>query len=181
MLANLWLPIVLASAAVFFASFLSWMVLQFHKQDWAKTEQEDRLMQLIREGNTPQGNYMFPYCASGEEMKSEAFQQKYKAGPVGTLSVYPPGQGMGKKLGLTFAYSLAANFCIAYLATLALTPGAAFMPVFRFVSTASFLTHFSGVICECIWFHKRITGNLIDSLIFAALTGAIYGAMWPAA
>ncbi|MGD9853758.1 MAG: hypothetical protein AB7U20_02290 [Planctomycetaceae bacterium] len=180
MIASLWLPILLSSVAVFFASFLSWMVLQFHKQDWIKTDQEDRLMQLVREGNVAPGNYVFPYCSSSEEMKSEAFQQKYKAGPNGTLTVFPPGEGMGKKLGLTFVYFLAANFCIAYLATLALTAGAEFMPVFRFVSTASFLTHFAGVICECVWFHKRITGNLIDSLMFAAITGAIFGAMWPA-
>ena len=36
MLVSLWLPIVLSAVALFFASFLSWMVLQLHKQDWKK-------------------------------------------------------------------------------------------------------------------------------------------------
>lgn len=181
MLTNLWLPILLSTTAVFFASFLSWMVLQFHRQDWVKTSEEDRLMELVRDGNIPAGNYMFPSCASSEEMNSEAFQRKYKAGPNGTLSVFPPGAGMGPKLGLQFAYFLAATFCVAYLATLALTPGSPFLPVFRFVSTATFLTHFAAVIPGCIWFHIRITGHFIDAVVFAAITGAIFGVMWPGA
>ncbi|MBX3436768.1 MAG: hypothetical protein KF861_04695 [Planctomycetaceae bacterium] len=179
MLANLWLPILLASVAVFFASFLSWMIVQLHKRDWAPTSEEDRLMQLVREGHVPPGSYMFPYASSAEEMKGEAFQEKCKSGPNGILIVFPPGEGMGKKLGLTFAYFLVANFCIAYLATLALPAGADFMSVFRFTSTAAFLTHFAAIVPNRIWFHQRITGHLIDGLVFTAIIGAVYGAMWP--
>lgn len=40
MLTSLLLPVLLSGVALFFASFLSWMVLQFHKQDWVKLDKE---------------------------------------------------------------------------------------------------------------------------------------------
>ena len=45
---SLILPIVISGVALFFASFLSWMVLQLHKQDWVKLAQEDKFMESAR-------------------------------------------------------------------------------------------------------------------------------------
>lgn len=181
MLASLWLPILLSSGAIFFASFLSWMILQFHAKDWIKADAEEDVMNFVREKSIPAGNYMFPCHTSPEEMKSAEFQKKYQEGPTGTLSVFPPWEPMGKKLGFTFLFYLAATFCIAYLSTLALGSGSDFMAVFRFVSTAAFLTHFAAVIPGCIWYRHRITGHFIDALVYAVLTGAIFGGLWPSA
>ena len=56
--------------------------------DWAKLPDEDTFSKTLREMELPPGSYMFPYHGSTEEMKSEEFQQKWKAGPVGTLTVF---------------------------------------------------------------------------------------------
>lgn len=180
MLLSLWIPIVAASVALFFASFLSWMVVQLHRRDWVKLAKEDQFMQAVRECEIPIGSYMFPGCDSAEEMKSEAYAKKWEAGPCGILTVYPR-ISMGKNLSLTFLYFLVINFCLAYLATLGVQPGADFMAVFRFVSTAGFMTYFAAIVQHAIWFHSRIVGHVLESIAYAAISGAIFAAMWPTA
>ena len=177
---SLILPIVLSGVALFFASFLSWMVLQLHKQDWVKLAQEDKFMEGVQGCDISPGSYMFPGFNSKAEMMSEEYAKKEKVGPHGIMTVFGPIR-MGRNLGLTFVYFLVASFCLAYLTRLALEPGADFMTVFRFVSTAGFLTFFSAIVPHAVWFKCRIVGHLIESIAYAAIIGAIFGAMWPAA
>ena len=73
---SLILPIVISGVALFFASFLSWMVLQLHKQDWVKLAQEDKFLEAARGCDLSPGSYMFPGCNSPEEAKSEAHVKK---------------------------------------------------------------------------------------------------------
>lgn len=184
MLTSLLIPIVLATVAVFFASFLSWMVLQLHRDDWKKLSKEDEFLQAVRSLDIAPGNYMFPGCNSPEEAKTEEHQKKWAAGPCGILTVYGPvnmGANMGRNLGLTFFYFLGVNFCLAYLATLGVDRGAAFMTVFRFVSTAGLMTFLAAIVPHAIWFGGRIVGHVIESIAFAAISGAIFAAMWPKA
>lgn len=180
MLLSLWMPIVIGAVALFFASFLSWMVVQLHKDDWKKVLQEDDLMDAVRKCDLPVGSYMFPGCANAGEMKSEAYAKKWEAGPCGIMTIYPK-VNMGRNLGLTFVYFLVINFCLAYLATLALKPGADFLAVFRFVTTAGILTFLAAIVQHAIWFHNRIVGHIIESLVYAAISGAIFAVMWPKA
>ena len=63
----------------------------------------------------------------------------------------------------------------------ALAPGAERMEVFRFVAMVSFMTFFGAIVCHAIWFHSRIVGHLIESVAYAAITGAVFGLLWPAA
>lgn len=177
---SLILPIVISGVALFFASFLSWMVLQLHKQDWVKLAQEDKFLEAARGCDLSPGSYMFPGCNSPEEMKSAEFTKKIEAGPRGVMTVFDK-VSMGRNLGQTFVYFLVASFCLAYLTTLAIPKGGDFMKVFRFVSTAGFLTFFSAIVPHAIWFKCRIVGHLIESIAFAAIIGAIFAAMWPAA
>ncbi len=179
MLASLILPIVLSAVALFFASFLSWMVLQLHRQDWVKIAREDDLIRCVRELGISRGNYAFPACETKAEMNSDAFKQKMQTGPSGVLTVFPPFS-MGRNLGLTFVYFLVVSFCLAYLATLGVAPGADFMAVFRFVSTAALLAFLPAIVQHAIWFHCRIVGHVIESIVYAAIVGAIFAAMWPA-
>lgn len=178
MLTSLMLPIVLSAVALFFASYLSWMVLPFHRQDWIKLAREDQLMQAVRECEIPIGNYMFPAAGSHAETRSAEYAAKWAIGPCGILSIYPK-VNMLRNLGLTFVYFLVVSFCLAYLGTLALPKGAEFMPVFRFVSTAALLTFLASIVQHAIWFHARIVGHVIESLAYAAIIGAIFAAMWP--
>ena len=179
-LTSLLLPILLAAVAVYFASALSWMVSGIHGGDWRKLPNEEAFLASVKAANPPPGAYMFPGVASHKDGQNPEFQAKYKAGPRGVVTVFPE-VNMGRNLALTFAYFLAATFCLAYLASLALPPGAGFMKVFRFVATAGLLTHFAAIVPHAVWFRCRIAAALVDSLVFAALTAAIFAALWPKA
>src|SRR5437016_12042246 len=66
----LWLPILLSAVIVFFASFIMHMVLSYHKSDYRKLPDEDRVTDAMRSAGVTRGPaYFFPYC-SFEEMKS---------------------------------------------------------------------------------------------------------------
>ena len=81
MVFTLWLPILLCGVALFFASFLSWMVLPIHKKDWVKMNNEVDFMQKVRELDISIGSYTFPGWDTSDEMKSEEFQKKFEKGP----------------------------------------------------------------------------------------------------
>lgn len=180
MLTSLLIPIALSAVALFFVSFLSWMIFQLHKDDWKKIGAEDAFIDMVRNQNLSRGNYMFPCCDTPEEMKSEAYQQKWNEGPCGIITVFPK-VSMGKNLLLTFVYFLVISFALAYLSTLAIAPGAEFMTVFRFVATAGLLIFLSATVQHAIWFHNRIIGHIIESILYAVIVGLIFGLMWPAA
>ena len=159
MLTQLILPIVLSTVALFFASFLSWMVFQLHKQDWSPLAKEEEFMATVGAYNLPVGSHMFPFAKSNDEMKSEAFQKKYAAGPRGIITIMPQAN-MGVLLGLTVLYFFGCSFLLGYLATIAFKPGAEFMEVFRFIFTAAFMTFEAAMISQSIWFKARIVGHL---------------------
>ena len=179
MLSNLWLPVVLSAVALFFASFLSWMIVQLHKQDWIKLKNEDEFLAAARQVGLTRGSYMFPSCNTPEEMKSETFKKKWEAGPCGIITVFPK-VNMLWKLALTFVYFLVVSFCLAYLATIALTPATSFIDVFRFFATAALLTFLSAIVQHAIWFHCRIVGHVIESVVYAIITASIFATFWPA-
>jgi len=165
---------------IFFASLLSCIVLQLHKKDWRKLRKEDEFIAAVRQCEIPQGSYMFPMTESLAEMKNEEFQRKFDAGPRGIVTVFGE-MNMGVVLVLTLIYFFVLSFMLAYLSTIALKPGAPFLDVFRFVSTAGLMTFLSAIVHHAIWFRTRIVGHIIDSIAYAILTGLIFAAMWPKA
>ncbi|MBS0264323.1 MAG: hypothetical protein JSS02_20460, partial [Planctomycetes bacterium] len=178
MLLSLALPIVLSAIALFFTSFLSWMILELHKHDWKKLDKEDAFLAGAAQCELTPGNYMFPGCSSHAEARSEEFQKKYAAGPRGCLTVLPV-TNMGKNLGLTFLYFLVVSTLLGYLGTIAFQPGAKFLEVFRLFSTAALLTFLSGIIQHSIWFRVRVVGHIIESVLYAAVTATIFASLWP--
>ena len=75
----LWLPILVSTVLVFFASFLMHMVLTYHRSDYRKLPDEDRVLDALRSaGVTPGRTYHFPYCTH-KEMKSPEAQEKLEA------------------------------------------------------------------------------------------------------
>jgi hypothetical protein len=85
---TLWLPILISTAALFFASFLSWMVLRLHEKDWHKMPDEDRIIDAIRESSVPDGNYMFPGTESMREMNDPEYVAVQMAGRMGFRLIY---------------------------------------------------------------------------------------------
>lgn len=180
MTASLALPIFVSAIALFFASFLSWMVIQLHKKDWQAIPKEEEFMAATAACNIPEGNYMFPMAKDMKEMQTPEFQAKYAAGPRGILTILPK-TNMGANLFLTFLYFLAVSFALANLASIVFKAGTEFLPLFRFVFTAAFPIFVAGIVQHSIWFRVRIVGHVIESLAYAAITGAIFAGMWPSA
>jgi hypothetical protein len=180
MIWSLLIPIVATAVALFFASFLSWMVLGLHAADWRKLNGEDTVLSALRQVEAPAGSYMLPGFTTPAEQQSPEYVKKFEQGPVAVVTVFPR-VSMGRNLALTFVYFLVTSFCLAYLATLALPAGASFFAVFRFLATASFMVFLSGLVCHAVWFHCRIVGHVVESVAYAAIVGAIFASMWPAA
>ena len=105
-LAALWLPILLSAVVVFVASSVLHMVLPYHKSDYSKLPDEEKVVAVLRGANLKRRLYIFPYCTH-QEMKKPEMVEKYKLGPVGHMTVFPSGQiNMGKYLGQWFVYCL---------------------------------------------------------------------------
>ena len=177
MLLSLALPIVLSGVALFFASFISWMVFKLHKDDWKKFPNEDAVLAAVGVNATP-GSYMVPGTNHPSEMSTPEFQKKFVVGPRLVMTVMPK-VGMGQSLVLTFVYFLAVSFILAYLASIAFPAKADFMNVFRFVFTAGLAVFLSAIVAHSIWFRARIVGHLIESIAYAAIAGAIFAGLWP--
>lgn len=182
-LTSLWLPILLSAVAVFIVSSLIHMVIRYHQGDYAKLPAEDEIMAALGRHNLAEGAYMFPHVSSPAVMKDPAFVEKRKRGPAGLLTVMPPGMpGLGGYLAQWFVYSLVVSLFAAYLASRALPPGAENAEIFRFTATLAFMGYGLAGIPESIWFHrpwKTTTKNLLDALLYAAATGAVFCWMWP--
>src|SRR5271154_2690145 len=94
----LWLPILLSSVFVFVASSIIHMALQcWHKSDYGKLPQEDKVMEALRPYGLLPGDYMLPNCSGSAEMRTPEFKEKLQMGPVMMVTVMPNGMmNMGK-------------------------------------------------------------------------------------
>ncbi len=81
MLADLWLPIVASAVALFFASFLSWVVAPIHRKDWVKIDRENEFLNVLGELEMPPGSYMFPGLLAGHR-----FARRRERGDVALAS-----------------------------------------------------------------------------------------------
>ena len=182
-LTALWLPILISAVIVFFASFIMHMVLTYHRSDYRKLPDEDRVTDAMRNAGVTSGPaYFFPYC-SFKEMKSAPMIEKMKRGPMGLLTVLPTGRpAMEKNLVQWFLYCVVISIFAAYPSGHLLAPATAFLQVFRVVGTVAFLGYGAAHVQEPIWSGRSwivTLKHLFDSVIYAVLTAAIFGWLWP--
>ena len=181
-LMDLWLPILLSSVGVFFASSLVWMVLPHHKKDWAKLPDEDGVMSALRQNSPAPGQYHFPYCQGGN-MKDEAWMEKLKQGPVGFMIVKPSGMpNMGKNLGQWFAYLIVVGVFVAYLSSQTLVGGEEYLRVFQIAGASAFLAYAMSEIPAAIWWGHSWSSSMkgmVDGLAYSLITAGVFGWLWP--
>lgn len=179
---DLWLPILVSSVAVFFASFVVWMVLPHHKADIKKLPDEKALTTKLDELNIPPGTYMWPNCSTKEEMGSEEFKARFEAGPWGSINILGSKPSFGRNLGLTFFFYVVLSTFVAYITGEAREPGAAFGAVFQIAGATAILGYCAGGVPGAIFFGKPgrfMLTELIDGIAYGLITGAIFAWMWP--
>jgi hypothetical protein len=174
----LWLPIVLSGVALFFASWLAWMVMPHHTKEWQGLPNEDAFLAALKSAGVPAGQYVFPHCKP-EDWKSEAFQEKMKSSPNGNMVFWQGPCNMGKNMLLTVIFFIVVSFAIAYLAAMAIPPTNDRWFIFRFVGTAGILVYASANVLNGIWFGRKMLGDFLDGLAYGLITGAIFAALWP--
>jgi hypothetical protein len=181
-LTALWLPILLAAVIVFVASAIMHMVLPYHRTDYKKLPDEDTVLAALRAVGVTRGVYMYPHCTH-KEMKSPAVVEKFKQGPVGTMTVFPTGPvNMPKYMGMWFVYCLIVGFFTAYLTGRTVSPGASYLAVFRVVGTVAFMAYGLGNLVNGIWRGQpwgTTIKEVIDGLVYGLLTAGTFGWLWP--
>jgi hypothetical protein len=179
----LWLPILLSSVIVFVVSSLIHMVSPWHKSDYPKMPYEDKAMEALRPLAIPPGDYMVPRPSSRRELRSPEYLEKVNKGPVMVVTVMPNGMmAMGRSLALWFLYLVVVGLFSAYVAGRALPPGAPFLHVLRFAGTTAFLGYSMALWQMSIWYRRSLSITIkatVDGLIYALLTAATFGWLWP--
>lgn len=181
-LSLLWLPIVLSAAIVFVASSIMHMVLPYHHSDYKKLPNEDSVLAALRSAGLKRGLYIFPF-GTHKEMNTPAMVEKYKAGPVGMMTVRPSGPvKMGGYLAMWFGYCLLVTFFVAYLTGHTVPMGADYLVVFRVAGTAAFMAFGLGTLSNGIWKSQpwgATIKEVIDGLVYALLVAGTFGWLWP--
>ncbi len=183
-LSSLLIPIVVATVAVFILSFVFWVLIaRWHQPDVQFCPEQEGLLKALKDLGIKPGNYMFPNCADLKDWKSDEFKALCEAGPWGTLNLWPSKSNMGKNLALTFVAFLITTLFVGYITSLAHAPGAGFLEVFRVSATAAMAVYVLGGLSNAIWFGKPmrfIITDSVDGVIYALVTGAVFGFLWPA-
>ncbi|MEZ4701040.1 MAG: hypothetical protein R2834_11960 [Rhodothermales bacterium] len=182
-LLSLWLPVVVAALIVFVVSSIIHMALGYHAGDWVGLPNEARFRDAFRNEEVPPGDYVVPYAPTAAERNSPAHIEKMKEGPVAFINVRPKGQVvMVAMLSQWFGYCLVVGFFAAYLGSRFFGPGADYMEVFRITGTVAFAGYGLALLQNSIWYGRKWSSTLksvFDALVFALLTGGVFGWLWP--
>ena len=179
----LWLPTVVASVAVFLASFVIHMVVKWHQHDQKALPNEGAVADAMR--GTPPGEYRMPFASSMQEMRTPAFHEKMKRDPIAIIGIapYTPDLGFKKALGLWFVYILVISWLSSHIAWGPLhdaTPHHGI--IVHTVGLAAWLGYGFGHAHQSIWGPKpwvQTIKNMVDGLVYALITGGIFAWLWP--
>ena len=182
-LSALWLPILLSAVAVWIVSAIVWMALPYHKSDFRPLSNEDDMLGAFRTARLGPGIYMFPWASSQKEMQQPEIKAKFDAGPVGLLTIFPPGRmKMAKPMIQSFLYYLVISLFAAYVASRTLLAPDEYLTVFRLVGTVAALAYAAGHIQNSIWFGtpwRNTWKHVFDGLVYGLVTAGVFGWLWP--
>ena len=116
-------------------------------------------------------------------MKSPAFLEKMKQGPVIVMTVMPNGPpSMGSNLVQWFIYCVVVGIFAAYLTGRSVGPGTSYLMVFRFAGATAFSGYALALWQDSIWYKRAWSTtikNTFDGLVYALLTAGTFGWLWP--
>lgn len=182
-LLDLWLPILLSTVAVWFASAIFWMVLPHHHKDMGPLPDEDGFIAMIKSMGVKAGSYSFPHCADNASRKDPELMRKWKEGPNGFMTVL--GEvSMARNMVLTVLVNFIITVFVAYISSQARAPGDNFAEVLQITATTGITAYLFGWMGGAIWFgmpkHAWMS-NIFDSVAYGLITGLILAALWPGA
>ena len=174
---GLWLPILVSAVFVFIASAAVWMVMPWHKSDFNKTADEDAVRAALK--GSAAGFYMLPYCVNPKDLEDPEIKQKYVDGPQAYITVVANGlPQMGSKMLLSFLYYMVVGVICAYFVSRTASADADYLAVFRIAGAVAWVAYGVAYIQDSIWFGRpwsMTVKNLFDALIYAVLTGGVFG------
>ena len=179
----LWLPILLSAVIVFVASSIIHMGPFWHRGDYPKVPNQDKVQEALRPFSIPPGDYILPRAANMKEMRTPQHMEKLTKGPVMVLTVLPNGPGsMARSLVLWFLYTVVVSFFAAYIASRALPPGTDYLRVFQLVGATAFVGYSLALLQMSIWYRRAwslTVKGIFDGLIYGLLTAGTFGWLWP--
>jgi hypothetical protein len=184
-LVSLWLPILAAAVAVFFVSFITHMLLPYHRSDVRKLpgDKEDVVLEALRRIDVAPGDYAVPHAGGPSGMREPAFIAKATKGPLAFITLAPgSAPSMGPYLGVWFVYCLVVSGITAYVAWRVFGPATSFPRMFRFTSVLTFLSYGMALPQMSIWYRRSwatTAKSLFDSVLYGLTTGAVFGYLWP--
>lgn len=180
-LIELWLPILVATIAVFIVSSLIWTVIGWHNSDWKELPDEDSAWDVLK--GVPQGQYSLPYARDGKAKQDPEWQAKAKEGPAAMITIWDGDTTkMGKQLTQWFVYILVITVILAYVTSKLVHSGESFLMVFHSILILGALTYSGAPAMGSIWFgHSwgRTIKDIVDGIIYAAVTAAVMAWLWP--
>jgi hypothetical protein len=161
----LWIPILLAAIVMFFASSIAWMLLPFHKHDWAKLPDQAAAMNALA-GVEP-GQYLAPHGDMNAPWFASILVQRRV--------------NMGTRLTLWFLNQLLIAALTAYLIYYALPPEAEYLLVFRIAGTALVLGQIGALFARAIWWGWKwnvVLVEAVEGVVYALLAAGVFGWWW---
>ncbi len=161
------------------------MASPWHKSDYPRIPNEDKVRDALRPLAIPPGDYMVPRPSSSRDLRSPEFIERVKQGPVMVVTFLPNAiMPMGRNLTLWFLYAVVIGAFAAYVAVRTLPPGAAHAQVFCVVGVTAFLGYAAALWQMSIWYRRAWSTTFkatVDGVIYALVTAALFGWLWPAA
>jgi hypothetical protein len=164
-LVALWIPILLAAIVMFFASSIAWMLLPFHKNDWAKLPDQTAVLNALA-GVEP-GQYLAPHGDMNAPWFASILLQRRVS--------------MGKRLTLWFLNQLLIALMTGYLIYYALPPEAEYLLVFRIAGTALVLGQIGALFARSIWWGWKWSTALVEAvegIVYALLAAGVFSWWW---
>lgn len=174
---SLWLPILVSAGAVWIASAIIWMVMPWHKTDFSPVNDESAARAALK-GLAP-GQYMLPFCIDPKQLEDADMQRKFVEGPLGYITIAQSGvPKMGGRMLQSMIYNIVVGIICAYILTRTASLAGDYLHVFRIAGTVAFISYGVAFIQDAIWFSRpwsSVAKTFLDALIYALLTGGVFG------
>jgi len=179
------LPILAAAIGVFLASFVTHMLLPYHRTDVRKlpTDKEDVVLEALQRIAVAPGDYAVPHAGGPAGMRDPAFVAKATRGPLAFMTVAPgAAPAMGRYLAVWFVYCVIVSACAALLVWQIVGRGGSAMLSFHYGSLISALSYGMALPQHSIWYRRSWATtfkSLFDSVIYGVVTGGMFAWLWP--